>query len=247
MPTRQPSPLWCSTLPTGQPVPNALATRIENASGDVIFQPNPGSSTYHVYYMPWHSTGSYYPTITYPDMAPEPDAAWAEAVQAAADLPQARTTHIQSVDDFHSFFPMEVIATPEETAAFMGGADPGWRLVAEHRDFPVRMRHFIPWHWTTRPDMDVLSSRVLRDEAFTFQVVVVADERGSDRPRGLLRGLPRVVARDSHLLQLRGHQREGRAVRERHLRCRQVPSSLYGSGFGSRRTSRRGRSKARSL
>ncbi|MGB5296513.1 MAG: glycoside hydrolase domain-containing protein, partial [Thermoanaerobaculia bacterium] len=51
---------------TGEPVPNALATRIENASGDVIFQPNPGSSTYHVYYMPWHSTGSYYPTITYP-------------------------------------------------------------------------------------------------------------------------------------------------------------------------------------
>ncbi|MGB5161589.1 MAG: glycoside hydrolase domain-containing protein [Thermoanaerobaculia bacterium] len=161
---------------TGQPVPNALATRIENASGDVIFQPNPGSSTYHVYYMPWHSTGSYYPTITYPDMEPEPDAAWADAVQVAAGLPKARTTHIQSVDDFHSFFPMEVIATPEETAAFMDGSSQAWRLVTEHRDFPVRMRHFIPWHWTTRADTDVLRSRVLRDEAFTFQVVVIAAE-----------------------------------------------------------------------
>ncbi len=159
---------------TGQTVSNALATRIENASGEVIFQPDPGSSTYHVYHMPWHSTGSYYPTITYPDMAPEPDAAWAEAVQAATDLPEARTTHIQAVDDFHSFFPMEVIATPEETASFMDGASPGWKLVAEHRDFPVRMRHFIPWHWTTRTDTDVLRSRVLRDEAFTFQVVVLA-------------------------------------------------------------------------
>ncbi len=159
---------------TGQPVPNALATRVENASGDVIFQPNPGSDTYHVYYMPWHSTGSYYPTITYPEMAPEPDTDWVEAAQAAADLPQARTTHIQSVDDFHSFFPMEVVATQEETAAFMAGADPAWRLVAEHRDFPVRMRHLIPWHWTTRPEMELLSSQALRDESFTFQVVVIA-------------------------------------------------------------------------
>jgi hypothetical protein len=161
---------------TGQPVSNALASRIENASGDVIFQPTAGSSTYHVYYMPWHSTGSYYPTITYPEMAPEPAVDWVEAVRAATDLPQARTTHIQSVDDFHSFFPMEVIATPEEAAAFMDGADPSWQLVAEHRGFPVRMRHFIPWHWTTRTETDALRSQVLKDEAFTFQVVVIAAE-----------------------------------------------------------------------
>ena len=51
---------------TGDVVPNALAVRIENVSGDVVFQPNPGSSTYHVYYLPWQSTGGYYPTITYP-------------------------------------------------------------------------------------------------------------------------------------------------------------------------------------
>jgi len=166
---------------TDQPVPNAVATRIENSSGDVIFQPNPGSSTYHVYYMPWHSTGSYYPTITYPEMAPEPDATWAKAVHEATDLPRARTTHIQSVDEFHSFFPMEVIATPEEAIAFMEGAGPGWRLVAEHRDFPVRMRRFIPWHWTTRTDTDLLRSRVLRDESFTFQIVAIAtDEELTD-------------------------------------------------------------------
>ena len=77
-------------------------------------------------------------------------------------FPKARTTHIQSVDDFHSFFPMEVIATPEETAAFMEVPAQAWRLVTEHRDFPVRMRHFIPWHWTTRADTDVLRSRVLK-------------------------------------------------------------------------------------
>ena len=51
---------------TGEPVENSLALRVENVAGEVAFQPNPGSTTYHVYYMPWQSTGGYYPTITYP-------------------------------------------------------------------------------------------------------------------------------------------------------------------------------------
>ena len=54
---------------TGEAVPNALAIRIDNASGDVVFQPNPGSSEYHVYYLPWQSSGGYYPTISYPTPA----------------------------------------------------------------------------------------------------------------------------------------------------------------------------------
>ena len=218
---------------TGEAVRNALATRIENASGDVVFRPNPGSAVYHAYYLPWQSSGGYYPTITYPTperlrdagreseglttgqaespsraqqarqtslswagLAPNPDPAWEARVRntAPADLPEARTTHIQSVDQFHSFFPMEVIATPEETAAFMAEAftagsepyggvapNPGWALVWEHRDYPIRMRHFLPRHWADRTDLDTFTSQVLRDEAFTFQLAVVSgDEPLSD-------------------------------------------------------------------
>ncbi len=162
---------------SGTPVRNATARRIENVSGDVVFQPDAGSSVYHVYYMPWRSTGGYYPTITYPpDLVTEPEAAWAARVAATQieALPRAHATHIQSVDDFHSFFPMEVIATPEEEAAFRAAASQSWALVAEHRDYPVRMRHFLPRHWTDRGRRRVLDSRVLRDEAFTFQVAVIA-------------------------------------------------------------------------
>jgi hypothetical protein len=167
---------------TGEPVRNALATRVENVLGEVIFQPNPGSSTYHVYYMPWQSTGGYYPTITYPtpdELAqPDPeraaegespsradqereanqswagrvsvnDPAWERRIRAfpLTDLPRARTTRIQSVNDFHSFFPMELIAAPWEEDAFLAGAENGWRVVGEHRDRPVRMRRFLPQHW----------------------------------------------------------------------------------------------------
>lgn len=159
-----------------QPVRNAVALRIENASGDIVFQPNRGSGTYHVYYLPWQTTGGSYPKVTYKTSMVEPEAAWAEATRNAdaAGLSRARVTKIQSVDAFHSFFPMEVIATPDEAARFMAGAPNGWRVVPEHRDYPVRMRRFVPKHWADRGPVSSLESRVLRDEYFTFQVAVVA-------------------------------------------------------------------------
>ncbi|MGD8360471.1 MAG: DUF6067 family protein, partial [Gemmatimonadota bacterium] len=215
------------------PVRNALAVRVENVSGGVVFQPNPGSSTYHVYYLPWESTGGYYPTVTYPtsteladiegqgttsgespsradpDRAPTPswagkvsvnDPEWERQVRATPleELPRARVTRIQSVSDFHSFFPMEVIATPEETAAFMNGAPNGWRIVAEHRDYPVRMRRFIPRHWALAPASGSVqgeasspfASRVLRDEAFTWQVAMVSGAEPLDDVTVSFEGFP---------------------------------------------------------
>jgi hypothetical protein len=178
---------------TGEQIPDVLLLRVDNASGEVVFRPRPGSNTYHVYYMPWRSTGGYYPTVTYPDLSGEPDADWVAAVRATSpeSLPRARATRIQSVDEFHSFFPMEVIATPEERATFMAGAPDGWRLVAEHRDYPVRMRHLLPWHWTRRSPDGPFRSEVLRDEAFTFQVAVVAGSEALDDLRVQFDGFPR--------------------------------------------------------
>jgi hypothetical protein len=178
---------------SGRPVEDVVALRVENASGDVAFRPNPGSTVYHVYYMPWRSTGGYYPTVTYPgDLAPAPDPAWAARVRSADSdaLPRARTTRIQSVDAFHSFFPMEVVATPEEQAAFMEGAPSGWRVVAEPRDRPVRMRRFIPQHWVEADDPTAFASEVLRDEAFTFQVAVVSGDAPLDAVRVTFDGFP---------------------------------------------------------
>jgi hypothetical protein len=244
---------------TGEAVANAMALRVERASGDVVFQPNPGSSVYHVYYMPWQSTGGYYPTVTYPTPAqlraaangpgtmapdptdspsraqqsrqssflwsglvPNPDPEWISRVRNATTgrLPRARTTRIQSVDRFHSFFPMEVAATAGETAAFMVGARDGWRVVPEHRDRPVRMRWLIPRHWAPtaeEPPVETdggrgeissvraspasgsegagsadpaFMSQVLRNEAFSFQIALVAGEEPLEDVRVSFQGFP---------------------------------------------------------
>jgi hypothetical protein len=163
---------------SGEPVRNAMAMRVENMSGDLVFQPNPNSSVYHVYYMPWSSSGGYYPRITYPDLALEIDASWQRSVlfSSPADLPRARATHIQSVNEFHSFFPMEVIASEDEAADIMSRATEGWALIPEHRDYPVRMRYYLPRHWVDRTETDGFQSRALQDESFAFQLVVVAGD-----------------------------------------------------------------------
>ncbi len=177
---------------SNEPVSNALALQVENVSGDVVFQPNPGSSTYHVYYMPWESTGGYYPRITYPEIVSTADPGWRRRVRAAdrANLPRARTTHIQSVNTFHSFFPMEVIASDSETAAFMSTAENGWALVSEHRDYPVRMRRFLPYHWAERGHTGEFNSRALRGEYFTFQLAVVAGADAVNDVRVAFEGFP---------------------------------------------------------
>lgn len=161
---------------SNQPVKNVRVLHSDNTAGDLIFQPNRGSSLYYVYYMPWQTTGGYYPKVTYPKSVIEPDAEWVEAAGKADPdaLARARTMKIQSVNAFHSFFPMEVVATPDEAARFMKGAPNGSRVMPEHRDFPVRMRHFLPKHWTDHGPEPLFESRVLRDEFFTFQVAVVA-------------------------------------------------------------------------
>lgn len=112
---------------SGEPVANALALRVEHVSGDVVFQPNPGSLVYHVYYMPWESSGGYYPRVTYPRLPTTADAGWVRRITAASpsSLPRARTTHVQSVNAFHSFFPMEVIASDSEETTFMATARDG--------------------------------------------------------------------------------------------------------------------------
>lgn len=161
---------------TNEPIRNAVALRVEPASGDVLFEPNPGSARYFVYYMPWQTGGGPYPAVTYPSSVIEPDPAWAATVRTrpAAEFARARTTHLQSVDAFHSFFPMEIIATDAERARFMSAAPGGWRAVPEHRDYPIRMRRHVPKHWTDRPAPFAFRSRALRDEYFTFQVGLVA-------------------------------------------------------------------------
>ena len=69
-----------------------------------------------------------------------------------------------------------------EGAALLATVEQGWGLVSEHRDYPVRMRDFLPHHWTVREHTDAFTAHVLRGESFTFQLALIA---GPDSLRGV--------------------------------------------------------------
>ncbi|MFT5142167.1 MAG: hypothetical protein ACI80V_000372 [Rhodothermales bacterium] len=156
---------------SGEPVTNWAKRNVTSASGQVIFEPVSGSLVYHVYYLPWESTGSYYPRVTYPDNVGTPDAEWLESL-AAADPASGTVTGMESVDEFHSFFPMEVVASDQETEEAMKGL--AWALFPEHRDRPISLTRALPQHWATDGPGKTLSASVLRGEYFTFQIGVFA-------------------------------------------------------------------------
>ena len=204
------------TRPRISPVTNAIPLRIDNVSGDIVFQPNRGSRTYSRLLLAVADHRRVLPDGDLPGVGRHAGRGLdrGRARPGPRRLPRARTTRMQSVNAFHSFFPMEVIATDGERARFMHGATNGWRLIPEHRDYPVRMRRFLPKHWTDRGPVSAFDSRVLRDEYFTFQVAVVAGVGAVVRcPRGL-RAVPGGVAEDHDVFQLRRRGRTWPAVQQ---------------------------------
>lgn len=152
---------------SGEPLSRVKVLHIEAESGSIAFTPHAGSSTYYVYYLPWESTGGYYPRVTYPSVW-EPDG---EDWEPEGELGRAHVVRIESVDDFHSFFPMEVPATAEEAQNLAAGRD--WYVVPEHGRYPIRMRHAVPHHWTLE-SAETFVTRAHRDESHFFQLGVVA-------------------------------------------------------------------------
>ncbi len=160
---------------TNAPVKNKHVIENKNAFGHLIFEPNPESEAYYVYYLPHASTGSYYPKLHYRKPTTLSDASWYSqqklTYEEVSNLPSAKIISAQSIDDFHSFFPMEVIATSEEVADFTSRHSKPYFLFPEYRERSIKMQDYLPVHWVKGPNLiNGLSDHVLRGEYYTFQI-----------------------------------------------------------------------------
>ena len=157
---------------TQDTVRNMMTLEVNNDFGNIIFEPQVGSSVYYLYYLPHTSTGKYYPKLTYLPPVQTADPVWAERVATInrMELPSGKVTAAESIDDFHSFFPMEVIATRDEVEAFTTAHPQSYYLFPESRHRSIRMSHFLPYHWMERGMVKGLVDQVKRGEYYTFQV-----------------------------------------------------------------------------
>jgi hypothetical protein len=214
---------------TGSRVANVARIEIGREAGEIAFEPSGGPGEYHVYYLPHVTAGSKnYPRVSYP--APESTAApaWLErfglappslASGAWRRLPEARVAAIQSVDAFNSFFPMEVIATAQETKALLA-RHPGapYLLFPEDRTRSIRMTDDLPRRWADGGANGPITGEAKRGEFYAFQVGVYAltalDGVDVDAADLVLEGgAARIPAAAVSSFATRGVDPEGRAFR----------------------------------
>lgn len=146
---------------------------------DLIFMSNNESDIYYVYYLPHTCSGSYYPTYTYL-LNTEPELEeWLKSVEKELKdlefLPGASIISEQSLDDFHSYFPMELIATKDETKEFILANPSEFYLFPEYRHYPIIMRDHLPFRWV-RDAASGLKDYALRGEFYTFQIGLFSPE-----------------------------------------------------------------------
>jgi len=178
---------------TGTRVKFILAPDIQREYGDLVFQPMTAPGDYYVYYLPYERALSWgsYPDYVYPgpeNLLSSGDKfvflTWLGRNGLTADrlakkpwrsLPQAGVVEIQAVNEFNSFYPMEVIATAAETQDLIARhPDAPFLLFPEDRSFPIKMTDDLPYRWIGMGVRDTFQGQVSRGEYYAFQLGLFA-------------------------------------------------------------------------
>ena len=161
---------------TGKRITNVCRFQINREKGEVVFQPQTVPGDYYIYYLKNISSGSkYYPTVTYPGFEETASAEWKKANRLtgkkAPELPQATVKQFQAINEFHSFYPMEVIATAKEKDDLLKSQpeDP-YILFTEDRRYPIRMTTDLPYKWIEDNRHDSFERTADKGEYYTFQI-----------------------------------------------------------------------------
>ena len=161
---------------TGDQIHNVIRKEINREFGELVFEPVAGKGNYYFYYLPHRMSGSNnYPTVKYLTPKDNADADWKSQVSKKTKLPKAEVMEMQAINEFHSFYPMEVIATAEETEELLAThADKRFLLFPEDRLHPIKMWDGLPQRWVDRPFTDTFTDKARRNEQFAFQVGLYA-------------------------------------------------------------------------
>jgi hypothetical protein len=85
----------------------------------------------------------------------------------------ASVKEIQSINEFNSFFPMEVIATKAETDALTAGSKrKDYIIFPEDRLYPVKMKNRLPARWIQKGIAPSFTGKADKGENYTFQLAV---------------------------------------------------------------------------
>lgn len=163
---------------TGKRVFNVCRFTVNREKGEVAFQPQTVPGNYYIYYLKNVMSGSrFYPTVTYPPFENTASSEWLKANKLtgkkAPALAAARVVQYQAIDEFNSFYPMEIIATAAEKAALLKAApQEKYILFTEDRRYPIRMTTDLPYRWIADGRHDRFAGTADKGEYYVFQIGV---------------------------------------------------------------------------
>ena len=145
---------------------------VNNESGEVYFRPSSGKGIYYVYYMPYRNEGrSNYPKGTYLPAQQSSDPEM-QQLKLMKYVSNTVVKEFQSINDFNSFYPMEVIATAKETDSLLakrGSKD--YRIFLEDRKYPIKMKTRLPQRWMK---VKIFNGTADKGENYTYQLGIYA-------------------------------------------------------------------------
>ena len=161
---------------TGVKINNIFRLEINREYGDLVFQPQTVPGDYYVYYLINKMQGrSNYPTVIYPKGEQTAEKGWLKRNSLRSDLPDAEVKEFQSTNKFNSFYPMEVIATKDETEKLIAQyKDSAYLLFPEDRRFPIRMTDDLPYRWIKQGPQKEFKGEAARGEYFSLQIGLFA-------------------------------------------------------------------------
>jgi len=169
---------------SGKFITNVWPLKVNNDCGDFVFEASEAPGDYYFYYLPYKIEGKSYPVVTYLAADYEPEKTWLERYGLSpvpgskfkpSSLPRAELIAFEAVDDFSRFYPMEVIATSEETAKIIETykSEP-FLIFPEDREHPVRMFDYLPQRWVEAGPQTKFEASAARGEYFAFQLGLFA-------------------------------------------------------------------------
>jgi hypothetical protein len=160
---------------THQKVMNVKTGEINKVFGNVYFEPISGKGTYYVYYMPYKNEGrSNYPKGVYLQPENTASSAWLSLFEEK-NMSPATVKEFQSIDSFNMFYPMEVIAAPEETdRLIMESNQKDFLIFPEDRMHSIRMKYDLPERWIEKGIAHTFSDTAMKGENFAYQLGIFA-------------------------------------------------------------------------
>lgn len=162
------------TTADGVIIKNVMRGEINREYGEISFEPINGAGKYYIYFMPYKKSGSAnYPKDFYPPFVETASREW---LREAKVSPVSRTVNeIQSIDDFNSFYPMEVIATRAESEKIIAqNPNKNFLVFPEDRMFSIRMTDDLPHRWIEKGVQNSFAGESRKGEFYAFQFGVYA-------------------------------------------------------------------------